>query len=396
MLFHCRPRPPCTPVHSRAGAVRSERWGKEMRKLIIAVLAVFVLLSAVPAGASGRSGDRLPSQIDLPDGFFPEGIASGRGSTFYVGSLADGSIYRGDYRSGDGAVLTDPAGPFSTVGLNVDRYGRVWAAGGPSGTARVYDGRSGELLASYALTGPGKSFINDVIVNRDGAWFTDSGSKNPGAAFTGSPRLFLVPFGNRHRLPGPEAVEELPLDVPDVAFPNLNGIETTPDRRRLVVAHTVLGTLFTVDPSTGSASEVDLGGATFTGPDGLVRQGRTLYVVENGAARISAVQLHRRGKTGRVERVLPVRGAETPTTAAIFKHGLYVADARFTSGTGPYKIFRVPLSCRAIDATGEGAGAPPRAGDPSNLIRTVAEILRPHRCSPSSASSTSPPSGGRP
>ena len=119
-----------------------------MRKLVVLVLSVTMLVAAaIPASAGGRS-DRFPSEIDLPAGYFPEGIAVGRGSTFYVGSLADGSIYRGDLRTGAGEVLTAPAGPFATVGLDVDQRNRVWVAGGPTGTGRVYDGESGALLAS--------------------------------------------------------------------------------------------------------------------------------------------------------------------------------------------------------------------------------------------------------
>jgi sugar lactone lactonase YvrE len=209
-----------------------------MRKLV-AILVVFLMAAvAAPADASGVKSHRLPSTIDLPDGYFPEGIASGRGSTFYVGSLADGSIYRGDYRSGEGEVFTESAGPFATIGLTVDRRGRVWAAGGTSGTGRVYDGRTGELLATYPFNGPLESFINDVIVTHDAAWFTDSGTRNsPDPAnfqFAGEPRLFKVPLGRGGKLPEPGAVEELPVAMPDIAFPNLNGIETTPDNGALM------------------------------------------------------------------------------------------------------------------------------------------------------------------
>jgi sugar lactone lactonase YvrE len=212
-----------------------------MRKLV-AILVFLMAAVAAPADASGVKSHRLPSTIDLPDGYFPEGIASGRGSTFYVGSLADGSIYRGDYRSGEGEVFTESAGPFATIGLTVDRRGRVWATGGTSGTGRVYDGRTGELLATYPFTGPLESFINDVIVTHDAAWFTDSGTRNsPDPAnfqFAGEPRLFKVPLGRGGKLPEPGAVEELPVAMPDIAFPNLNGIETTPDNGALIVAIT--------------------------------------------------------------------------------------------------------------------------------------------------------------
>ena len=159
-----------------------------MRTLATAIIALACLMAVtIPAAAV----DRFPSEIDLPDGYFPEGIAVGRGSTFYVGSLADGSIYRGDLRTGEGEVLTEPAGPFpfSTVGLDVDQHGRVWAAGAAAGTGRVYDGDTGELLAEYQFAGPGESLINDVIVTKDAAWFTDSGRSPPPSAwnFSSSP-----------------------------------------------------------------------------------------------------------------------------------------------------------------------------------------------------------------
>ncbi|MFW2334621.1 SMP-30/gluconolactonase/LRE family protein [Ilumatobacter sp.] len=355
-----------------------------MRKFRTILLIALVTAAAIPAGSTVATGGehhhghhRLPSTIDLPDGFFPEGIASGHGSTFYVGSLADGTIYRGDYRTGAGEVLTEPAGSFATVGLNVDRWGRVWAAGGPTGVGRVYDGATGELLASFEFAAPFESFINDVIVTKQAAWFTDSGTQNsPDPAnfqFAGEPRVFKVPLGTWGRLPGAGAVEELPVGMPDIAFPNLNGIETTPDGRALVVAHNVQGTLYRVDPRTGDAAVVDID-HSFAGPDGLVRQGRKLYVVEPGAARVATVRLDRRGTSGEIQRLVTVPGAETPTTAALFGRGVYVVDARFTSMTGPYQVTRLPLACRRVDTTGRGQGAASLPGDPPDLVRTEATI----------------------
>lgn len=348
-----------------------------MRKLLIALIAILVSFAGSAADASSGPDHRLPTEIDLPDGFFPEGIAIGRGSTFYVGSLADGSVYRGDLETGQGSVLTEPTGPFSAVGLAVDRWQRVWVAGGPSGTGRVYDGRTGELLASYELTGPVESFINDVIVTRQAAWFTDSGTTidpDPGQGrFPGEPRVFEVPLGRRGGLPDPSEVTEIAVDVPDVGFPNLNGIETTPGNHNLVVAHTLLGDLFAVDKKSGSAQRMEVD-VSFAGADGLVRNGRTLYVVENGAAQITELQVNKRATAGEVRRVLPLPATETPTTAALYRRGLYVADARFMTRAGPYQILRVPLQCRSAAASGVGQGAPPQDGDPPGLIRTVATI----------------------
>ena len=61
----------------------------------------------------------FPSSIPLPVDFQPEGIAIGTGDTFYVGSLVDGDIFRGDLSTGTGDVFIDVTGRQS-VGMEVD------------------------------------------------------------------------------------------------------------------------------------------------------------------------------------------------------------------------------------------------------------------------------------
>lgn len=320
-------------------------------RTLIATICSLALLTGVGATAPAQAkGPNFPDQVDLPDGYFPEGIAVGRGSTFYVGSLSDGSVYRGDLRTGEGTVLTAPFVPFSTVGLDVDQRNRVWVAGGPTGTARVYDGDTGEPLAMYPLTAPSDSFINDVIVTPDAAWFTDSGTQNnpdpSSLVFAGSPRLFKVPLGPAGALPDAGAIEEIAVDVPDLTFPNLNGIETAPWSGDILVNHTTAGTVFSVDPDTGSATEVYSDNGGLVGADGMSRRGSTLYVVENGAARIAEINLDPSSGTGTLARTLLVTGAETPTTSALFGSAIYAVDARFGVPAGPaveYAAFRVEL-----------------------------------------------------
>jgi sugar lactone lactonase YvrE len=316
-----------------------------VRKLVASLLLCCLALPFAPANV-GAAAPPFPGTIDLPTGFFPEGIAIGRGTTFYVGSLADGTIYRGDLRTGTGEVITGPVGPFSTVGIEVDAFNRVWVAGGITGTGRVYDGTTGALLASYTFTAPFESFVNDVVVTRTAAYFTDSGTANdPDPAANrpaGEPRLFVVPLGAGKNLPPQSAVRTLATNLPDIDFPNLNGIETTPDGRHLVVGHTTGGMLFRVDPHTGQGNPIDIG-TPLPANDGIVRRGTTYYVVQNALAQVSAVRLHPRAEQGMVTRVYPVPGAETPTTAALFGASLYTVDARFGSGTGPYRVYRIAL-----------------------------------------------------
>jgi hypothetical protein len=60
------------------------------RAPIVLVALVALLSSAIPAAAAP---DGL---IFLPGATSAEGIAVGRGSTFYAGDLVSGDIYRGD------------------------------------------------------------------------------------------------------------------------------------------------------------------------------------------------------------------------------------------------------------------------------------------------------------
>lgn len=77
-------------------------------------------------------------------------------------------------------------------------------------------------------------------------------------------------------------------------------------------------------------------------PDGMVRLGRTLYVAENAASRIAVIELDPSTGTGTLQGVLPVEGAQTPSTAAVFGSAIYAVDARLgTPFVGPYKIFRI-------------------------------------------------------
>src|SRR6187200_3484126 len=96
-----------------------------MRRLTL----LLALLLAVAAPAAARAVT-FPDRLDLPAGFSPEGIAIGRGTTFYTGSLSGQGIWRGDLRTGEGALLVDGGGPF--VGMKVDGN-LLFVAGGPAG-----------------------------------------------------------------------------------------------------------------------------------------------------------------------------------------------------------------------------------------------------------------------
>ena len=96
---------------------------------------------------------RFPAQIDLPDGWAPEGITAARGNNAYVGSLADGAIARVNLRTGTVTPLAAGAPGRVTVGIDYERgRHRIWAAGGSTSEVRAYDARTGALLQTYHFT----------------------------------------------------------------------------------------------------------------------------------------------------------------------------------------------------------------------------------------------------
>lgn len=296
------------------------------------------LCAGAPWPHAGRQREwHFPEVTALPDGFQPEGIATGRGTSFYVGSLADGSIYRGNLRTGTGGTLVEGRTGTVAVGIEVDRRNRLWVAGGPTGKGRVYDARTGELLRSYSFVAPDAGFVNDVVVTRRAAYFTDSVNQV----------LYVVRIWPRG---GMGAARTLPITGELVFDPtpgvfNANGIEASPDGRRLLVVQSNTGKLFRVRAGTGVSREVRLGGASLEFGDGLLRIGRTLYVVQNQLNRIAVVRLGRHYRCADVQRTITDPDFMVPTTVAAFGPWLYAVNARFGTPPTPdteYTVVRVP------------------------------------------------------
>jgi sugar lactone lactonase YvrE len=290
---------------------------------LIAVAVLGVALSVPLAGAA--QAQPFPDQLDLPPGFQPEGITIGAGATAYLGSLADGDISAVDLRTGELTPVSEGPGSPS-VGLKIDNQGRLFVAGGPSGTGRVIDVETGDIILEYTFAS-GQTFINDVVLTRDFAWFTDSMQ----------PQLYGVPLGSGGSPGDPADVVPLPLigDWVQTAGFNANGIAETPNRKALLVVQSSTGFLFRVDPETGVATRVDLGDTLVTGGDGLLVRGNTLYVVQGQLNRVSVIKLDADGTSGVLMDTLTSTEFDFPTTVASFGNGLYLPNARFTTPPEP-------------------------------------------------------------
>jgi hypothetical protein len=304
-----------------------------MRRVTLSFL--LLALALLPATAAARG---FPDTIRLPDGWQPEGIAAGHGTSLFVGSLAPGgAIWAGDARTGAGAVRVPPHEGRSAVGIKVDRRDRIFASGGPTGDAYVYDARTGEDLAAYNLAPEGvETFVNDVVLTRRAAYFTDSLNQ----------QLYVLPLGRRGELPEQDDVRTLPLSGDYVHVPgfNLNGIEAADGGRVLISVQIATGKLFTIEPHSGRTREIDLGGAVLSNGDGLLLFGRTLFVARNRSNLIAVVRLDGRLKSGRVVRELTDPDFDVPTTLAFAAGRLYTVNARFGTEPTPttrYDIVRV-------------------------------------------------------
>ncbi|MFD4474551.1 SMP-30/gluconolactonase/LRE family protein [Streptomyces sp. NPDC058471] len=298
-----------------------------------ATLAALAAATGTAGAATAAPGAAWPTEFPLPDGFLPEGIAIGRQPYAYMGSRANGAVYRTDLRTGRGEVFYEGATGTVAVGLKLDDDGLLYIAGN-TGVARVLDTRSGRLVATHQLTRAAGHFINDVTLLGDRAWFTDSWDSV----------LHGVPRGRKG------TVRTLPLGgdwvrTPDVI--NANGIVGTPDGRGLIVVSSTPGKLYRVRLKTGYATEIALVGADgVANGDGLLRIGRTLYVVQNRLNLVSVFHLDAEARTATLRRTITDPRFDIPTTAARWGDRLYLINARFSSPQEPGTTFSavaVPL-----------------------------------------------------
>ncbi len=304
-----------------------------VRSLTGALLLVALL---IPGTAAAHPARAFPHVIALPNGWLPEGIVTGRGPVIYSGSRANGAIYAANLRTGEGEIIVSGQAGRVAVGLSFDvRTNYIFVAGGPTGKAYIYNASTGAQVREYTLT-TATTFVNDVIVTHDAAYFTDSQQ----------PQYYRVPLGPGGRPAAPGAVETIPLSGDFVQVPgfNSNGIEATLVGHHLIIVNSTTGVLYRVAARTGVATEIDLDGATMTNGDGLLLQGRTLYVVRNRLNEIAVIKLSLNLSRGTVEETITDPNFDVPTTIAAFGNAIYAVNARFTTPPTPdttYNIVRV-------------------------------------------------------
>ncbi|WP_247827126.1 hypothetical protein [Arthrobacter antioxidans] len=317
---------------------RSTATRRAARAALALAVTAFLLPAAGAAAAPPTSSPPMSVSshrqqdisIPLPGASSAEGIAKGKGSTFYAGDLGRGDIFRGDLRKGTAELFIDAPDGRAAVGLKADvRNDLLFVSGGATGRAYVYDTDTGAEVADLLLA-TGSAFINDVTLTRDGAYFTNSQAAE----------LYFVPVDHDGELGDPETIALTgPAKALTGAF-NLNGITSVDRGRTLIVAHSAKKALYTVDPETGVSADIATG--ALPDVDGILAKGDTVYAVQNFSNQVSRIDLSKDLTRGEVEDVITSPLFKVPTTVALFGNTLALVNAKFGDPEpGGYEVVTV-------------------------------------------------------
>lgn len=283
------------------------------------------------------------------DAVFPEGVAFDAAErTFYVGSTTDGTIYRASLRDTVAATILPGGreGRNTAIGLKLDRAGRLYVAGGATGSVFIYNVRSNAFPVLVAVqtrgSGTGPTFVNDLAITTAGrAYVTDSQD----------PVIYRIEAGVAGSLPRP-LERWLPLAGTAITYRagfNLNGIAVTADDRYLLTVQSNTGQLFRVTIADRSIREVSVSGATLTNGDGILLDGQTLYVVRNQNGQIVKLQLDADFTAATAVGTTTDPSFAYPTTIAQAAGRLLIVNSQFNRrGPGltpslPFTVSSIPL-----------------------------------------------------
>lgn len=315
--------------------------------------AVAALAAGIAACGSDEPRAPVTTAYALPgERVYPEGIAADpRTGDTYVGSYADGAVYRAAKGANTAEVFL-PAGADgrrTANGLKVDGAGRLWVTDSTHGVT-VYDIATRGPLARFEVPGAAPRFVNDLAITGDGtAYLTDS--------IRGVVYRITVPQLEQARASGGIAEMTTQFDLsglltaraPD-AF-NLNGIVVGAADRYLLVVDMVPGELYRIPLGGGEPiRKVTLVGGDLTNGDGLELRDNTLWVAQNRTNTLSRWVLGDDGATATRAAVFTDPTLAVPTTLVRTGDTILVVASQFDRG-GPLGE-GTPAPFRVLDVTG--------------------------------------------
>jgi hypothetical protein len=257
----------------------------------------------------------------------PEGVASDpRSGAFFVGATGDGTIYRGTLGNPSVEELIPGATGKSAVGLKV-AHGRLYVAGGATGSVVVYDLASRRQIAAFA-TGAG-GFLNDLAVTASGDVFVTDSFR---------PTLWHVTAAQVRAGSGtPEAISVAPEIVYQAGAFNLNGIVALGEHS-LVVVQSSNGALFRIDLDHAGRRIQKIDAEPVVGGDGMLLDRGRLVVVQGGLAELTFVELDHHASRGTVVGHLTDPTFRGPSTVARAGDRYLVVNADFATSTVPFTV----------------------------------------------------------
>jgi sugar lactone lactonase YvrE len=311
---------------------------KGLHRFDWAAAAALVLLLAVPAAAA-------PQQINIPgERVFPESLTSTKDGTIYIGSLAQGTIYRVAKGSSTAEPWIKPGtnGMLSVLGVLADeKSGTLWACssdlsamgialpGEKQVALKAFDLATGAPKGSFPLPGSG-SLCNDIAIGHDGsAYVTDSLH----------PRILRLK-------PGAEALEVwVENPVFGTGGPMLDGIAF--GHGGLYVNTYQGGKLFRValhkDGSAGAVTELKPS-SPLDHPDGLRPLGGGRFLMIEGAGRLDRVTI----KGDEAEIDVLKDGLNVPVSVARVGNTAYALEGQLNLLFDPAKKGEQPQPFRAV------------------------------------------------
>jgi hypothetical protein len=317
-----------------------------VKRMLLALLAMAMVVAGGTTAFASRGhghGDKDRERVFTlqPDPTSnPEGIEfDKRNRAFYVSitglppATSGGDIYRGTLGSDEVEPFIPGGAGRNAVGIETHR-GKLYVAGGPSGSITVYDLQTKAAVATFQ-TGTG-GFLNDLVVTRRGdVYVTDSLR----------PTLWHVTADQVEAGSGTPQALDVSAGIPFQTGFNLNGIVAKrPDR--LVVVQSNTGKLFRIDLNdAGDAIDAidEIEGVNLPGGDGMILDRGRLVVVTGDPAQLNFVKLE--GGASRAE----LRGTQTstnlhgPSTVARAKSLYLVVNADFArSASPPFTVAGLP------------------------------------------------------
>jgi sugar lactone lactonase YvrE len=306
---------------------------------MLCAMALWTQSPSMAQGPADRRGESKAYRLTPSTHGNPEGVTYDDATgTFFVGSIGDGTIYRGKLGEPNATefILGGPGG--EAAGLKAAK-GKLHVAGGFSGTLRVYDIATKQRVAAFQNFGAG--MLNDLVVTPEGdVYVTDS--------FV--PRLWHI-TGAQIASGGFGAPQGIPLE-PEIQFDpndfNLNGIVALKGGRSLIVVQSNNGKLFRIDldehaPQGRRIEQIAV--EPLIGGDGLLLDGGDLLVVQGGPKpMLNYVRLSANADKGVVVERRTDPAMRDSSTIARAKTYYLIANLDLLNNVTPFTVAAIPRS----------------------------------------------------